>query len=85
MPDSSSLYKLPTELSEDRVAQAALKVIMPGGEEWADTEENREVVEALLEKEKLTLNKTKGIISVHHEEINFSIFLIECSVCYRSI
>ena len=32
------LDDISTELSEDKVAQAALKVMMPGGEKWADTE-----------------------------------------------
>ena len=46
------LVDISTELSEDKVAQeAAFEVMMPRVEEWAETEENREVVEALLLKE----------------------------------
>ena len=59
----------------EKIAPAAVKVTISGGEEWEDTEENREVVEALLEKENLTLNMSMGIFSVHGEEIYFSKFL----------
>ena len=45
------LVDISTELSEDKVDQAAFEVMMSRGEEWAETEENREVVEALLLKE----------------------------------
>ena len=45
------LDDISTELSEDKVDQAAFEVMMSRGEEWAETEENREVVEALLLKE----------------------------------
>ena len=62
---TSSLYNLPTELTGDKVAPVAIKVVIPGGEKWEDTEENREVVEALLEKENLNLNLKMGIFCVH--------------------
>ena len=44
------LVDISTELFEDKVDQAAFEVLMSRGE-WAETEENREVVEALLLKE----------------------------------
>jgi hypothetical protein len=71
----SSLYNLPIELSVERVAPAAIRVTILEGESWQETEENRVVVETLLEKENLTLNLKMGIFSVHGEEIDFSKFL----------
>eukprot|EP00092_Neocalanus_flemingeri_P041732 GFUD01045453.1.p1 GENE.GFUD01045453.1~~GFUD01045453.1.p1 ORF type:complete len:1159 (+),score=333.30 GFUD01045453.1:24-3479(+) len=74
---TSSLYALPIEMSLERVPAAAIKVKIPGGEEWHDNEKNRVVLENLLEKENLTLsmNDEIGIFSVHGDEIEFSKFL----------
>ena len=70
---ASSLYAIPPELSQERVPPAAIRVSIPGGEEWQESEENRVVVETLLGKENLTVvMKDKiGIFSVHGEQVEF--------------